>query len=104
MKRHGVMENAAHRCTFCGEAAMYSGRTNDDEQRGHDAHFCDACDVWLEARCDEHSCAYCHRRPLRPSMIKLERVDANAKGTRAYDEEPSMHGVLRCVERSEPPN
>lgn len=44
----------------CGDVQGYSARW--------DAYFCDACDVWLEAGCDDETCAFCALRPEKPSQ------------------------------------
>ena len=35
----------------------------------HDAYYCVVCDVWLEKKCSDKTCQFCHERPDRPSMI-----------------------------------
>lgn len=47
------------RCS-CGTLLDYSQR--------YDAEFCRACDRWRAKDCRDPSCAFCTRRPARPSL------------------------------------
>jgi hypothetical protein len=31
-----------------------------------DAHFCPACNIWVEKKCGDPHCEYCSPRPARP--------------------------------------
>lgn len=43
----------------------------------YDAYFCEKCDVWVESRCGDPDCEFCHKRPERPS---LEESPSNGSG------------------------
>jgi len=45
-------------CPRCKLASYY----NDE----YDAYACIACELWLEAPCDDPTCDYCAARPKKP--------------------------------------
>ncbi|KLU62307.1 hypothetical protein CEB3_c13510 [Peptococcaceae bacterium CEB3] len=49
-------------CRYCGMEKLYSGK--------HDAHYCKACDTWLEVNCHDPECEFCSNRPEKPSLAK----------------------------------
>lgn len=46
----------------------------------HDAMYCPRCDMWLEPKCSDPDCDFCHRRPDRPSEV-ARRVESGSPTT-----------------------
>ena len=38
----------------------------------YDAHYCEACDIWLESQCSDPNCEFCQDRPDKPSQVNLD--------------------------------
>ncbi len=49
------------KCLKCNNLILYDER--------HDSAYCDACDEWLEEKCDDKNCFYCKDRPDKPSKV-----------------------------------
>ena len=45
------------KCLKCNNMILYDER--------YDSAYCDACDKWLEEKCDDESCFYCKDKPSK---------------------------------------
>lgn len=41
----------------------------------YDAHYCPACNIWLEQNCNHPSCSYCRNRPEKPIIRKEDEQE-----------------------------
>jgi hypothetical protein len=40
-----------------------------DYNEKYDTHFCKACNIWLESKCEDKDCFHCSNRPEFPIKI-----------------------------------
>jgi len=51
-------------CVSCGNIRQYDNV--------YDAYLCAHCNIWLEPKCSDTECEYCHERPERPDNVEPE--------------------------------
>ena len=54
--RHGRAHGHGIPACLCGKAGVRNG--------AHDAYHCPDTHIWLEAKCNDPACGYCHGRPF----------------------------------------
>ena len=51
---------------------MVSGHNCEDIKQysdKYDAYYCNACNIWLEDKCDDPECEFCPKRPICPKDV-----------------------------------
>lgn len=74
------------RCHKCNSTTSYMPE--------HDAFYCKQCDVWAVKKCGVKNCAFCRRRPAKPSKVKSNGRNNNDRG-------PSVSAVLDNLDGDE---
>ena len=67
-------------CRKCGNRLSFSCYcTRWEKDVGYDSTFCETCDEWHEAGCNDPNCEACPPRPEKPSMVAypLDYADDN---------------------------
>lgn len=60
----------------------------------YDTYYCELCNEWLEKRCRDFICIYCHDRPDRPMS------DSSSKPQDIVDPDPETKELERPLEDS----
>ncbi len=52
-----------------GQAPCWQCKSELKRNETYDSYFCEYCDEWREASCNDKTCEFCSKRPKRPSAM-----------------------------------